>query len=126
MLVAETGRGELLAALGKLGVEADAVATDPRPELAARADAELGGLGLHRVLERIGPPGAASLAALAARKLRPGGRLALEAAAPDSRRDPALARPVDPDFLVFSLREAGFREVDLAGGDHAYQLFATR
>jgi len=46
VLVAETGRGELLAALGKLGVEAEAVATDPRPELAARADAELGGLGL--------------------------------------------------------------------------------
>lgn len=125
VLVLETGRGELLAAVRGRQVEAETVEGDPLLELQARPDRSLGALGVRRVLERLGGPAADRLAGLAARKLRPGGRLAIECRSREARPDPALPRPVDPEYLAFLLRDAGFGEVAATRRGDADRLTAV-
>lgn len=133
------GRGEFLELLGEFGVEARGVETDP--SLVTRAaesgldvalndgsaylreleDGSLGGLTLIQVIEHLEPQEALDLVPLAARKVRPGGKVIVETANPQSlymlarsfHVDPTHVRPVHPAYLVFLFREAGFAEVEI-------------
>jgi 2-polyprenyl-3-methyl-5-hydroxy-6-metoxy-1,4-benzoquinol methylase len=133
------GRGELLELLGTLGVDARGVESDPLlVELAADqgldallddgntylrtvADQSLGGLALIQVVEHLSAQQLLDLVALAARKVRPGGRMIMETVNPQSLYvyahsfylDPTHVRPVHPGYLEFLLREAGFAEVEI-------------
>jgi len=133
------GRGELLELLGTLDVEARGVESDPMlVKLAADqgldallddgntylrtvADQSLGGLALIQVVEHLSAQDLLDLVALAARKLRPGGRMIMETVNPQSLYvyahsfylDPTHVRPVHPGYLEFLLREAGFAEVEI-------------
>jgi SAM-dependent methyltransferase len=135
------GRGELLELLAEQGIPASGA--DPDEELAAVAaglglpaeaarpgdflarfdDASLGAVVLLRAAERLTGETMASLAALAAAKVRPGGAAVVETLDPDvaaavaaASRDPAHVRLYHPDCLVFLLREAGFSEVGVEPG----------
>ena len=133
------GRGELLELLGELGVDARGVETDPL--LVKRAaesgldvlvddgttylreleDGSLGGLTLIQVIEHLDPQDAVDLVPLAARKVRPGGKVIIETVNPQSLYvfarsfylDPTHVRPVHPAYLEFLFREAGFSEVEI-------------
>lgn len=131
------GRGELLELLGELGVAARGVDRDaelvevatgrglpaepgePLPCLEQVGDSSLGALVVLRGLERLDGGELLDLVALAARKVRPGGLVLLEAINPQSlyavaqaaHRDPGHARLVHPACLTFLFREAGFAEV---------------
>jgi O-antigen chain-terminating methyltransferase len=128
------GRGELLAALKANGIEAAGVDSstamvgacraqeltaeclDLRAALDQRPDGSLGAvLSLH-VVEHLEVAAVADLVQLVARKLRPGGLLALEtpnvrtlAGAADFYLDPTHRRPVHPELLDFLIDIAGFR-----------------
>lgn len=133
------GRGELLELLGGLGVKARGVETDPA--LVARAeesgldvtlddgnthlrqieDGSLGGLTLIQVIEHLEPQDALDLVPIAARKVRPGGKVIIETVNPQSLYvfarsfylDPTHVRPVHPAYLEFLFREAGFADVEI-------------
>ncbi len=133
------GRGELLELLGELGVEARGVETDAT--LVARAaesgldvtlddgnthlrqieDGSLGGLTLIQVIEHLEPQDALDLVPIAARKVRPGGKVIIETVNPQSLYvfarsfylDPTHVRPVHPAYLEFLFREAGFADVEI-------------
>lgn len=133
------GRGELLELLGTLGVAArgiesdpllvelvsdqgfDAVLDDGNTYLRRIEDGSLGGLALIQVVEHLSAQDLLDLVALAARKVRPGGRMIMETVNPQSLYvfahsfylDPTHVRPVHPGYLEFVLREAGFSEVEV-------------
>ncbi|MEO6468850.1 MAG: methyltransferase domain-containing protein [Acidimicrobiia bacterium] len=133
------GRGEFLELLGELGVEARGVETDPllvkRAEelgldvalddgntyLRQLEDGSLGGLTLIQVIEHLNPQDALDLVPVAARKVRPGGKVIIETVNPQSLYvfarsfylDPTHVRPVHPAYLEFLFREAGFAEVEI-------------
>lgn len=133
------GRGELLELLGALGVEARGVESDPllvqlvsaqgfdvvlddgNTYLRTMEDGLLGGLALIQVAEHLSAQDLLDLVALAARKLRPGGRMIMETVNPQSLYvfahsfylDPTHVRPVHPGYLEFVLREAGFSDVEI-------------
>lgn len=146
------GRGEFLELLGGLGVEARGVETDPSlvthaaesgldvalddgsEYLRELADGSLGGITLIQVIEYLEPQTALDLVPLAARKVRPGGKVIVETANPESlyalarsfHVDPTQVRPVHPAYLVFLFREAGFAEVELVFAAQDYAVIATR
>lgn len=133
------GRGEFLELLRDRGIEASGVEIDPRlvefcrsldleveegdavPWLSAAGDGSLGGVSLIQVIEHLAPSERADVVRLAARKLRPGGRILIETLNPQSLYvfarafyvDPTHDRPVHPAYLDFLLREAGFREISI-------------
>lgn len=131
------GRGELLELLRDRHVEAFGVETDAKlvatctamgldvrhgDGMAALRDAEtasLGGVTLIQVIEHLTSQQAVDLVALAADRVRPGGRVVIETVNPQSLYvyahafylDPTHVRPVHPAWLMFLFREAGFGEV---------------
>lgn len=131
------GRGEFLELLDKNGVEATGVEIDARLVDACRArgltieqgdavgwlsavgDGSLGGVSLIQVIEHLSVRERADVVRLAARKLRPGGRILIETLNPQSLYvfarafyvDPTHDRPVHPAYLDFVLREAGFKDI---------------
>jgi 2-polyprenyl-3-methyl-5-hydroxy-6-metoxy-1,4-benzoquinol methylase len=133
------GRGELLELLAGLGVEARGVESDPllvklgeelglevllddgNNHLRTISDGSLGGLALIQVVEHLTAQQLVDLVALAARKVRPGGKVIMETVNPQSLMvfarsfylDPTHVRPVHPAYLEFLFREAGFSEVEL-------------
>lgn len=84
-------------------------------------DGSLGGLSLIQVIEHLSSQQAVDLVALAAAKLRPGGKVVIETVNPQSLYvfahafflDPTHSKPVHPAYLTFLFREAGFAEVDI-------------
>ncbi len=133
------GRGELLEVLGSIGVDAYGIETDPELVKAAAdrglavdqgdglghlrglPDSALGGLALIQVVEHLSPQGLVDLVELAARKVRPGGRVVIETVNPQSLYvyarafylDPTHVRPVHPSYLTWLFREAGFEGVQI-------------
>jgi 2-polyprenyl-3-methyl-5-hydroxy-6-metoxy-1,4-benzoquinol methylase len=133
------GRGEFLELLGDVGVEASGVDTDAelvkaavQRGLAVEHDealryirnlpgGSLGGIVTIQVIEHFSPQEIVDFIALAAVKLRPGGKVFIETVNPQSLYvyahamfiDPTHVRPVHPAYLAFLLREAGFTRVDI-------------
>ena len=126
------GRGELLEALGDLGVEATGVEADAELAkaaagyglkvdhddairwLAATAPESLGGIALLAVAQSLSAQELLDVVALAAEKLRPGGTMVVTAGPGEA--DPSYRRPVHPAYLVFVFREAGFADVAVDAG----------
>ena len=109
------GRGEFLELLAGRGVEARAVEKeDALRYLRAVDDKALGGLSLIQVIEHFSASEIVDLVALAADKVRPGGRVFLETINPQSL--------VHPAYLAFLFREAGFASVDIQD----YLIVASR
>ena len=131
------GRGELLGLLRDAGIEArgvdadadmvvyargeglDVEHTDALAYLDAQPDASLGGIFAGQVVEHLPPATLLRLLELAARKLRPGGRLIAETINPLSPlalrsyfADLTHAQPLVPETLALLARQAGFREVE--------------
>jgi len=125
VLVLETGRGELLTALRKEGMDAEAGEGNPLIDLDSRPDRSLAALALRRVIERLPAPEFSRLAGLAARKLRAGGRLGLQGIAPGRLHDPALPHPLPPDYIAFTLEAAGFGHPQIADTGKTYLLTTT-
>jgi SAM-dependent methyltransferase len=133
------GRGELVEALTELGVGATGVepdaelaavaeahgvsvlVEDPLAVLAAADDASLGAVAALGLVERLTAQELVELVALAAEKVRAGGRVVVEAGNPESlltltRRLPLAppgAHAVHPAYLTFLFREAGFGDVQV-------------
>jgi SAM-dependent methyltransferase len=133
------GRGELLELLSKRGtdatgidLDADLVAGLVNAGLAAEqadaitwlrgaVDSSLGGISMIQVVEHLTAQELTEVAALAAQKLRRGGKLILETVNPQSLYvfarafyvDPTHHNPVHPAYLTFLLREAGFSDVSI-------------
>jgi O-antigen chain-terminating methyltransferase len=131
------GRGELLELLALRDVEAWGVDTDAALVEAASAGGldvrhgdglaalreagpgALGGLSLIQVIEHLTSQQAVDLVALAADRVRPGGRVVIETVNPQSLYvyahafylDPTHVRPVHPAWLMFLFQQAGFTEV---------------
>lgn len=133
------GRGELLELLTGAGIEARGVELDS--ELARQAaergldvetgdgleilgslpDGSLGGLVLIQVVEHLIPQQVVELVALAADKLRRGGKVVVETPNPQSLYvfarafylDPTHRAPVHPAYLRFLFQTAGFGAVEL-------------
>ena len=126
------GRGELLEALGDLGVEAGGVEADAELAsaavgrglkvdhddalrwLAAAAPESLGGIALLAVAESLGAQELLDIVAQAGEKLRPGGTMVVTPGPGDG--DPSYQRPVHPAYLAFLFREAGFADVAVDDG----------
>jgi 2-polyprenyl-3-methyl-5-hydroxy-6-metoxy-1,4-benzoquinol methylase len=132
------GRGEFLALLAELGVEARGIEIDPELVAWARSqgldadvgraveyletleDASLGGLVMIQVIEHLSPQHVIDVVRLAAEKVRPGGRVVMETVNPMSLYtyahafwvDPDHVRPVHPNYLGFLFAEAGFATVE--------------
>ena len=130
------GRGELLTLLAERGVEAWGVETDAALVDAAVADGldvrhadgiaslrdaepgSLGGVTLIQVIEHLTSQQAVDLVALAADRVRVGGKVVIETVNPQSLYvyahafyvDPTHVRPVHPAWLLFLFKEAGFGE----------------
>jgi 2-polyprenyl-3-methyl-5-hydroxy-6-metoxy-1,4-benzoquinol methylase len=128
------GRGEFLELLTELGVDARGVEPDPQLVTSARGrglnveqglaveylrslePASLGGIVMIQVIEHLSPQQVIDFVALAAEKVRPGGKVVLETINPASLYtyarafwlDPDHVRPVHPNFLEFLFREAEF------------------
>ncbi|MBW3615268.1 MAG: class I SAM-dependent methyltransferase [Actinobacteria bacterium] len=110
---------ELAAAAQRLGLAVRQA--HPAAGLAAAADASLGGAALLQVLEHVGPQEVVELVALAARKVRPGGKVVVETVNPQSLYvfahgfylDPTHTAPVHPAYLRFLFEEAGYRSVEI-------------
>lgn len=89
--------------------------------LAAETDASLGGLALIQVVEHLPPQRVLDLVALAAAKVRPGGKVVIETVNPQSLYvyahsfylDPTHSNPVHPAYLAFLFREIGFPSVEI-------------
>ena len=133
------GRGEFLALLGELGVEASGVELDGDlvrqaqaqglvveqgdglARIARTEDASLGGIVLIQVIEHLSSQEAAEIVLLARDKLRPGGRMIVEAINPLSLYvyahsfyvDPTRDRLIHPAYLQFLFTEAGFSDVSV-------------
>jgi SAM-dependent methyltransferase len=87
--------------------------------LDALPDASLGGVFAGQVVEHLPPHALFRFLELAARKLRPGGRLVAETINPLSPlalrsyfADLTHAQPLVPETLALLARQAGFREVE--------------
>jgi SAM-dependent methyltransferase len=131
------GRGELLGLLREAGIEArgvdadadmvayargeglDVEQADALAYLDALPDASLGGVFAGQVVEHLPPHALFRFLELAARKLRPGGRLVAETINPLSPlalrsyfADLTHAQPLVPETLALLARQAGFREVE--------------
>jgi hypothetical protein len=128
------GRGEFMDLLTELGVTTRGVEPDPllvTSALGRGLDVEqgtaveylrtvepgsLGGIVMIQVIEHLSPQQVLDFVALAAEKLRPGGKVVLETVNPASLYtyarafwvDPDHVRPVHPSFLEFLFREAEF------------------
>jgi SAM-dependent methyltransferase len=133
------GRGELLEALGEAGISArgvelsaelaaicrakslDATHADLFDHLASLPDNSLGGIACIQVVEHLKRPLLPELAALAFRKLRRGGVLAIETPNPECLAifathfylDPTHRHPLPAALLAFFLTEAGFTRIDV-------------
>ncbi len=133
------GRGELLEALRGSGIAArgvelspelaaicrakslDATQADLFEHLAALDDNSLGGIACIQVVEHIKRPLLPELAALAFRKLRRGGVLAIETPNPECLAifathfylDPTHRHPPPAALLAFFLAEAGFTRIEV-------------
>ena len=133
------GRGELLEALRDSGIAArgvelspelaalcrakslDATQADLFEHLASLEDNSLGGIACIQVVEHIKRPLLPELAALAFRKLRRGGVLAIETPNPECLAifathfylDPTHRHPLPAALLAFFLTEAGFTRIDV-------------
>lgn len=136
------GRGELVELLVAMGIDVtgveididlvrDATARglpvehgDAVAWLEAGGDARLDGISLIDVVEHLTAQQVVDIVALAARKLRPGGRIIVQSLNPRSLHavadafslDPTHVAPVHPAYLRFLLEEAGFASVDLEWG----------
>lgn len=140
------GRGEVLEVLATAGVTARGVDPDPElielaeaqgveaavgdglRELTGLADAELGGIVAVQILDRWSPNEVLGFVALAADKLRPGGRLVVECHDPDgaATADPTRRNPVHPDYLAFLVGRAGFAACEIDRRPPDFTLLATR
>lgn len=132
------GRGEFLALLAEVGVEARGVDADADMAAFARgegldveqadalayvdelADGSLGGVFAAQLVEHLPPPALLRLLELAARKLRPGGVLVAETINPLSPlalrnyfADLTHAQPLVPETLELLARQAGFGATEL-------------
>jgi 2-polyprenyl-3-methyl-5-hydroxy-6-metoxy-1,4-benzoquinol methylase len=133
------GRGEFLELLLALGVNATGVEIDSAlvqtgverglpiefgdglSWLRSTPDGSLGGISLVQVVEHISAQELVDLVALAARKLRPQGKIVVETVNPQSLYvfahsfylDPTHVAPVHPAYLLFIFKEAGFSSVDI-------------
>ena len=133
------GRGELLEALRDSGIAArgvelsgelaavcrakslDAAQADLFGHLASLEDNSLGGVACIQVVEHIQRPLLPELAALAFRKLRRGGVLAIETPNPECLAifathfylDPTHRHPLPAALLAFFLTEAGFARIEV-------------
>jgi O-antigen chain-terminating methyltransferase len=133
------GRGEFLELLTELGVDARGVEPDPQLVTSARGrglnveqglaveylrslePASLGGIVMIQVIEHLSPQQVIDFVALAAEKVRPGGKVVLETINPSSLYtyarafwlDPDHVRPVHPNFLEFLFREAEFARLSI-------------
>jgi 2-polyprenyl-3-methyl-5-hydroxy-6-metoxy-1,4-benzoquinol methylase len=131
------GRGEFMELLTESGVSAHGVEPDPQLVTSARGrglDVEqgfaveylrglepgsLGGIVMIQVIEHLSPQHVIDFVALAAEKLRPGGKVVLETVNPASLYtyahafwvDPDHVRPVHPGFMEFLFREAEFAKI---------------
>ncbi|HZU73255.1 MAG TPA: methionine biosynthesis protein MetW [Acidimicrobiales bacterium] len=154
VLHVECGDGALLRALAGAGLDAygvdprgplvdaavasglDAWPDDPLDHLSATADASLGGLVLSGCVDRLGLAGQRRLAALAAARVAPGGRLALVGIHPEHFRslagdleaDLAPGRPLSAVTWAHLLGRAGFSYVAIlppaAGADGTFAVVA--
>jgi len=127
-------RGELLWALRDRQIAASGADADPRlaataagaglavahagplVTLARAEDASLGAVAALSVAGRLGPQGAADLVALAADKLRFGGRLVIEQADLDHPRafaDPTAGLPITAEWIRFACVQVRFRDVEV-------------
>jgi SAM-dependent methyltransferase len=133
------GRGEFLELLSEGGVEASGVDIDGEVVKAAAGQGlqvteddalrylanvenhSLGGMVLIQVIEHFTAQEIVDFVAMAAEKVRTGGRVFVETVNPQSLYvfahalflDPTHVRPVHPAYLAFLFREAGFAEVDI-------------
>ena len=133
------GRGELVELLGRRGVEAIGVDTDPSMVAEARdrgldvrlvdggsflrglEPGSVGSIIATHVVEHIDLDALVELLELAATRLRPGGVLIAETPNPASLivlgnsyiLDPTHVRPLHPSLLAFLCEGAGFRDVRL-------------
>jgi len=133
------GRGEFMELLTELGVEVRGVEPDPQLVTSARGrgldveqglaveylrslePASLGGIVMIQVIEHLSPQQVIDFVALAAEKVRPGGKVVLETINPASLYtyarafwvDPDHVRPVHPNFLEFLFREAEFARLSI-------------
>lgn len=133
------GRAEFLELLGQVPVEAWGVEIDPAlvkagldagldvrlgdalSELAGASDDSLGGIALMQVIEHLTAQEVVDLVALAAAKVRRGGKVIIETVNPQSLYvyahafylDPTHGTPVHPAYLKFLFEEHGFHEVEL-------------
>jgi O-antigen chain-terminating methyltransferase len=133
------GRGEFIELLARAGVEARGVDIDGElvksaVELGLRVEEDealrylreldnesLGGIVLIQVIEHFSAQEIVDFVALAADKIRPGGKVFVETVNPQSLYvfahamylDPTHTRPVHPAYLAFLFREAGFASVDI-------------
>jgi 2-polyprenyl-3-methyl-5-hydroxy-6-metoxy-1,4-benzoquinol methylase len=132
------GRGEFLAVLGEIGVEARGIDADPemvahcRDEglaveeadasgyLARLEDGSLGGIFCAHMLEHLEPRALFRVLEHAAAKLRPSGLFVAETPNPLSlvalanfSADLSHEQPLHPATLSFLARQAGFKEVSL-------------
>jgi 2-polyprenyl-3-methyl-5-hydroxy-6-metoxy-1,4-benzoquinol methylase len=128
------GRGDFMELLTELGVKVRGIEPDPQlvtSALGRGLDVEqglaveylrtvepgsLGGIVMIQVIEHLSPQQVLDFVALAAEKVRPGGKVVLETVNPASLytyahafwMDPDHVRPVHPSFLEFLFREAEF------------------
>jgi 2-polyprenyl-3-methyl-5-hydroxy-6-metoxy-1,4-benzoquinol methylase len=133
------GRGEFMELLTELGVQVHGVEPDPQLVMSARGrglDVEqglaveylrtlepgtLGGIVMIQVIEHLSPQQVIDFVALAAEKLRPGGKVVLETVNPSSLYtyaralwvDPDHVRPVHSNLLEFLFREAEFARLSI-------------
>jgi SAM-dependent methyltransferase len=134
-----SGPGRLLDALKEAGLDARGVEPERNraeecrrrglavehdellPGLRRVIDADLGGIVLVGVIERMTPQHVLEVVVTARDKLRAGGRLVIRAVNPGSLAahvdrlflDPFLVSPVHPAYLAFVVREAGFSAVEV-------------
>jgi 2-polyprenyl-3-methyl-5-hydroxy-6-metoxy-1,4-benzoquinol methylase len=133
------GRGEFMELLTELGIRVRGVEADAQLVASARGrglaveqgfaidylrsldHASLGGISMMQVIEHLPPQHVIDFVAIAAEKLRPGGKVVLETINPASLYtyarefwvDPDHVRPVHPNLLEFLFREADFAEVSI-------------
>lgn len=131
------GRGEFLQLLRERGVDCSGVEIDEAlvrdaqargfdveigeaaSWLAAQADGSLGGLSMIQVIEHLTPGRREEIVHVAARKIRPGGRIVIETINPQSLYvfarafyiDPTHVTPAHPAYLTFLVEQAGFHDV---------------
>lgn len=146
------GRGEVLEVLVAAEVDARGVDTDHElvemaqarglpatgghglRELAGAGDAGLGGIVAVQVLDRWSPNEVLTFVSLAAEKLRPGGRLVIEARGPGTSgeptsvvaADPTRRNPTHPDYLAFLIGRSGFASYDIELRPPDFLLVGTR